>query len=266
MSDEKPVGRVIGGIRNGVAELLFDSEARRNAISVAMAQQAAELLADFAANPDVRLLVVRGAGDKSFISGADISEFEKVRKDAETAALYSHLSSRMYSSVRDFPKPTIARIRGFCFGGGMGLAAACDLRIASDDALFSIPAARLGIAYRPDFIAWLNDMIGAARLKEMLITGRRYKADEALAIGLVHRVAPASEFDAFFADYVATIADNAPLSTAASKVVINEVADQMRHVDMEKCRAISDACSNSADFQEGRRAFMEKRRPVFTGR
>ena len=187
MSEEKAPGRVVGSVTNGVAELLFDNEPRRNAISVAMSQQAADLLAAFAADPDVRLLVVRGAGDTSFISGADISEFEKVRKDAETAALYSHLSSRMYTSVREFPKPTIARIRGFCFGGGMGLAAACDLRVASDDALFSIPAGRLGIAYRADFIAWLNDMIGPARLKEMLITARRYPAAEAQAIVTITR-------------------------------------------------------------------------------
>ena len=146
MSEEKAPGRVVGKVENGVAELLFDNEARRNAISVAMSRQAADLLAGFAADPNVRLLVVRGAGDASFISGADISEFDKVRKDAEAAALHTHLSSSMYTAVREFPKPTLARIRGFCFGGGMGLAAACDLRVASDDALFSIPAARLGIA------------------------------------------------------------------------------------------------------------------------
>jgi enoyl-CoA hydratase len=265
VNDAKPVGKVVGSLRDGVAELLFDNEARRNAISVAMSQEAADLLEGFAANPEVRLLVVRGAGDTSFISGADISEFEKVRKDAETASRYSKISSQMYTRVREFPKPTIARIRGFCFGGGMGLAAACDLRIASDDALFSIPAGRLGIAYRADFIAWLNDIVGAARLKEILITARRYPAAEAAAIGLVHRVAPAADFDDFFADYIATIADNAPLSTAASKIVINEVADQMRHVDLDKCRKLSEICANSSDFQEGRRAFMEKRRPKFTG-
>ena len=266
MADEKPPGRVVGSLDNGVARLLFDNEARRNAISVSMSQQAADLLEDYAKNPDVRLLVIAGAGDKSFISGADISEFEKVRKDAETHARYTKISSQMYTRVREFPKPTIAKIRGFCFGGGVGLAAACDLRVCSDDSLFSIPAGRLGIAYRADFIAWLNEIVGPARLKEILITARRYPAAEAAAIGLVHRVAPAAEFESFFDDYIATIADNAPLSTAASKIVVNEVADQLRHVDMAKCRALADACANSSDFQEGRRAFMEKRRPKFTGR
>jgi enoyl-CoA hydratase/carnithine racemase len=259
-------GQVVGRNRDGIAELLFDNEARRNAISIAMSLQAAEILDGFAKDPEVRLLIVAGAGEKSFISGADISEFEKFRKDPETAAHYSKISSRMYNLVRDFPKPTIAKIRGFCFGGGVGLASACDLRVAADDALFSIPAARLGIAYRPDFISWLTEIIGPARLKEMLITARRYPAAEAYAMGLVHRVAPVAEFEAFFADYVATIADNAPLSTAAAKGQINEIADNLRTANLDKCKAFAEACTGSADFKEGRRAFMEKRRPVFTGR
>jgi enoyl-CoA hydratase/carnithine racemase len=265
---ERPVseGRVVGTNEGGIATLLFDNAARRNAISIAMSQQAAEILDAFGADPDVRLLIIAGAGDKSFISGADISEFEKNRKDPETAAHYSRISSRMYNLVREFPKPTVAKIRGFCFGGGVGLAAACDLRVAADDALFSIPAARLGIAYRPDFIAWLGEIVGPARVKEMLITARRYPAAEALALGLVHRVAPVADFEAFFADYVAAIADNAPLSTAAAKAVVNEVADQLRGADLDKCRRIAAACTASEDFKEGRRAFMEKRRPQFKGR
>jgi enoyl-CoA hydratase len=265
-SDVVSEGRVVGTVANGVATLLFDSEARRNAISIAMSQQAAQVLDEFGADPQVRLLVITGAGEKSFISGADISEFEKNRKDPETAAHYSKISSRMYNLVRDFPKPTVAKIRGFCFGGGMGLAAACDLRIAADDALFSVPSARLGIAYRADFIAWLAEIIGPARVKEMLITGRRYPAAEALSIGLVHRVAPVAEFEKFFDDYIAVIADNAPLSTAAAKIVVNEVADQLRGIDREKCRLVAESCTGSEDFKEGRRAFMEKRRPAFTGR
>ncbi len=266
MSQAKSAGRVLGSVKDGVAELLFDNEARRNAISVLMSEQAAEHLERFSAAPDVRVLVIRGAGDKSFISGADISEFEQVRRDAETAARYSQISSRMYSLVREFPKPTVARIRGFCFGGGMGLAAACDLRVAADDAVFAIPAARLGIAYRADFMLWLGGMIGPARLKEMLITARRYNADEALAIGLAHRVAPVASFDVFFAEYVATIAENAPLSMAASKATINAIFDTLAHVDMAQVRARADACMNSEDYAEGRRAFMEKRRPTFWGR
>ena len=260
------VGQIVGSKKDGVAQLLFDNEARRNAISIAMSQQAAELLEQYAADPEVRLLVIAGAGDKSFVSGADISEFEKTRSDPQTAAHYSLVSSRMYNLVHDFPKPTIAKIRGFCFGGGLGLAAACDLRFASDDSLFSIPAARLGIAYRVDFIAWLNAIVGAARVREILITSKRYSAIEAASFGLVHQVAPVAEFEKAFADYIAPMAENAPLSMAASKQMINEIADPLKPVDREKCKALSEACLASDDYREGRRAFMEKRKPIFKGR
>ena len=259
-------GQIVGTVKDGVAQLLYDNEARRNAISIAMSQQAAELLEKYAVDPEVRLLVIAGAGDKSFISGADISEFEKTRKDPETAAAYSQLSTRMYTLVHDFPKPTIAKIRGFCFGGGMGLAAACDLRFASDDSLFSIPAARLGISYRLDFLSWLNGIVGAARTREMLITARRYKAREALAMGLVHQVAPVAEFEKAFEDYLAPMKENAPLSMAASKQMISALANPLAPIDREKLKALSTACLASEDYKEGRTAFMEKRRPVFRGR
>lgn len=258
-------GRIVGSKKDGVAQLLFDNEPRRNAISMAMSQQAADLLEQYADDPEVRLLVIAGAGDKSFISGADISEFEKTRADPRTAAHYSLVSSRMYNLVHDFPKPVIAKIRGFCFGGGLGLAAACDLRFASDDSLFAIPAARLGIAYRVDFIAWLNAIVGAARVREILITARRYPAAEAKAMGLVHQVVPAADFEAAFASYIAGMARNAPLSMIASKQMINEIADPLKPIDRAKCEALSKACLASADYAEGRRAFMEKRTPVFTG-
>ena len=260
------IGKIVGSLSNGVAQLLFDNEARRNAISIAMSQQASALLKQYAADPDVRLLIIAGAGDKSFISGADISEFEQARSDPQSAAHYSLISSGMYNLVHDFPKPTIAKIRGFCFGGGVGLAAACDLRFASDDSLFSIPAARLGIAYRVDFIAWLNGIIGAARTREMLITARRYTSAEAASMGLVHQVAPGASFEEAFAAYIAPMAENAPLSMAASKQVINMLADPLTPIDMERCQRLSEAAISSADYREGRTAFMEKRRPVFTGR
>ncbi len=257
-------GKVTGDVRDGVAELVFDNPARLNAINLAMSQEASALIDAFAQDARVRLLVVRGAG-ASFVSGADISEFEALRSQPEAIARYEAISQGMFLRLRAFPKPTLARINGFCFGAGMGLAAACDLRFAAQDATFSVPAARLGIAYRPDFISWLMQIVGAARVKEILITARRYSAQEALDMGLVHQVAPAKSFDADVAAYVAVIAQNAPLSTVASKRMVYEYADPTRPPDAALCEALAQACLESADYVEGRRAFMEKRRPDFRG-
>ena len=257
--------KVTGEVRDGVAELVFDNPARMNAINLAMSQQASDLIDALAQDERVRLLVVRGAG-ATFVSGADISEFEALRSQPEAIARYEAISTGLYMRVRNFPKPTLARINGFCFGAGMGLAAACDLRFATQDAVFSVPAARLGIAYRPDFISWLIQIVGAARLKEILITGRRYSAQEALAMGLVHQTAPVKSFDRDVEAYIATIAQNAPLSTLASKKMVDEYADPTRPPDEALCKALSQACLASADYVEGRRAFMEKRRPDFQGK
>ena len=259
-------GQIVGSIKDGVAQLLYDNEARRNAMSVGMCMQATELLEQYGKNPEVRLLIITGAGDKSFISGADISEFEKTRSDAKTAAEYSKFTSRMYNLVHEFPKPTIAKIRGFCFGGGMGLAAACDLRFASDDSIFSIPAARLSISYRLDFLVWLSAIIGEARTREMLITAKRYTAQEAAAFGLVHQIAPRADFEKAFDAYIAPIKENAPLSMMASKQMLNAIADNiLTPLERDRLKALSEACLASADYKEGRTAFMKKRKPVFRG-
>ena len=257
--------QVLCEIRDGVAALIFDNVARKNAITLAMSQQATEHIDALARDDSVRLLVVRGAGN-TFISGADISEFEALRAQPEAIARYEAISNGMFTRLRAFPKPTLAAINGFWFGGGVGVAAACDLRFAAADAMFSVPAARLGIAYRQDFISWLVQIVGAAQLKEILITARRYNAQEALAMGLVNQVAPVETFEADFSAYVAAIAQNAPLSTLASKQMVDEYSDPTRPPDQARCKALSQACLASADYVEGRRAFMEKRRPDFQGR
>ena len=258
-------GKITSLKQGGIGHLIFDNPDRRNAMSRDMVLQAPEVLADFADDADVRVVVVSGAGEKSFVSGADISEFDKTRANAQLARESAEASNAMFQGLRDFPKPTVAKIRGYCFGGGVAVACACDLRIAADDALFAIPAARLGLAYRENFTRWVVDAVGPANAKEILLTAQRYDAADALRIGLVHRVVPVAEFDAFFDDYAGRISENAPLSMHAAKVTVNEVSKGLGQADVELCSNLADACADSDDFKEGRRAFMEKRKPAFTG-
>ena len=265
MSDEIRAGK-IGHLKSGgIGHLIFDNPARRNAVSRNMVRQVPEILANFEKDSEIRVVVVSGAGDKSFVSGADISEFEKTRANAQTARESSAASMAMFDGLRAFPKPTVAKIRGYCFGGGVALACACDLRVAADDALFAIPAARLGIGYRATFTRWVTDAVGPANAKEILLTAQRYDAAEAFRIGLVHRVVPVAEFDEFVEDYAQRIAENAPLSMQATKVIVNQVANGLGSADLDLCASQVDQCSDSDDFKEGRRAFMEKRKPEFHG-
>lgn len=258
-------GKITSFTKDGVGTIVFDNPARRNAMNGAMVAQVPEVLGAFADDPSVRVVVVTGAGDKAFVSGADISEFEKTRANAQMARERGGVGPRMFDGLRNFPKPTVAKIRGYCFGGGVALACACDLRIAADDALFSIPAARLGVGYQAAFTQWVIDAVGPANAKEILITARRYDAADALRIGLVHRVAPAAAFDAFAEEYLAAIVDNAPLSMHTAKTIVNQVASGLETADLALCTRLTEACTDSADFKEGRSAFMEKRRPVFQG-
>jgi enoyl-CoA hydratase len=257
-------GRVVGRKDGPVGTVVFDNATRRNAVTLAMATQVPEIFKDFAVDPAIRTIVVTGGGETSFVSGMDISEFEAKRSTPEQNVAYNAIVMEMYRAIRSCKKPTVAAIRGYCMGGGMAIACTCDIRVCSDDSQFSVPAARLGLGYPAAYTRWLAEAVGSAYAKEILLTARRYSAVEAYRIGLVHAAWPANEFDSCCKKYVASMAENAPLSMAAAKRIIDDAA-----IDPEtaqKAEALIAACSESEDYKEGRRAFAEKREPKFTGR
>jgi enoyl-CoA hydratase/carnithine racemase len=249
-----------------VGYLVFNNPERRNAVSLDMWQRAGEVIAEFAQDDGVRVIVLTGAGDRSFVSGADISKFEDERANAEAQEKYAKTSSGMRARLREVGKPTIAMIRGYCIGGGMSLALSCDLRICSDDAQFGIPAARLGIGYGIEGLRRLVELVGPSKAKEFIFTARRYRAGEALQMGLVNAVVPAAELDATVGSWAGTMAENAPLSILTAKRVVDELMKDPADRDVAMCEQLVRDCGASQDFIEGRRAFMEKRKPLFTGR
>jgi len=209
--------------------------------------------------------VITGAGGKAFVSGADISKFENERSNEEQQARYNEIVAKANDSLYSFPKPTIAMIRGYCIGGGLGLAVCCDLRICSDNSRFAIPAAKLGLGYGYTGIKRLADLVGPSFAKEIFFTARQFDAAEAQTMGLVNRVMPADQLEVYVKNYADTIGGNAPLTVNAVKFIANQtVADEGKR-DLKRCADLVKGCFDSKDFIEGRRAFMEKRKPAFTG-
>jgi enoyl-CoA hydratase len=249
-----------------VGHLIFNNPERRNAVSLEMWEATARILDEFGKDDDVRVVVLSGAGDKAFVSGADISRFENERANEEAIARYNHTVERANAAIYDYPKPTIAMIRGFCIGGGVGVALCCDLRICSDDSRFAVPAARLGLGYPYHGLKKLVDVVGPSFAKEIFYTARQFDAEEARAMGLVNRVVKAAELEAYVKKYADTIGENAPMTIATTKFIIGEVIKDESQRDLAKCAAMVKTCFESADYIEGRRAFMEKRPPLFTGR
>ena len=246
--------------------MIFNNPERRNAVSLAMREAMVTIFEAFARDDEVRVLVLRGAGDKAFVSGADISEFKDKRGNAEAEALYAEAADRSRRAMEAFDKPIIAMINGFCVGGGLATAIACDLRIASDTSQFGIPAAKLGLGYGYANLKQLTDVVGPASAKEILFTGRRFSAEKALRMGLVNELVSADRLEAAVRDYAEEIAGNAPLTVKAAKATIGEVYKRESEKDLAAIEAMVKQCFDSRDYREGREAFMEKRKPVFVGR
>ena len=258
--------RIVAEKQGPVGWLTFNNPARRNAVSIDMWEAIPKVLDRFEQDPEVRAIVLKGEGDKAFVSGADVSQYEKQRSSAEGIQYYEEIAGRVAERLQSCDKVLIAMIRGYCLGAGVNLALCCDLRIAAEDAKLGIPAARLGLGYRASSLKNLVDIVGPAYAREVLITGRHFSAAEAKAMGLVHRVAPVAELESLVLEYCATISENAPLTIRASKRIIRELLKSSTTFDAEACAALVKACFESQDYVEGRRAFMEKRKPAFQGK
>ena len=259
-------GKILQNSADGVGVVTFNNAEKRNAMSLDMWEGLGLALVELRDDPAIRVVILRGAGDKAFVSGADISQFEKTRHNAEASEEYSRRSAAQRALLADYPKPIIASIRGFCLGGGMQVAMSTDIRIAAEDSQFGIPAARLGIAYGYDGLKHLVSLVGPSWARLLLFTGMRIDSAEALRIGLVDRVVPDTKLWDATMEIARTIAGNAPLAIKAAKVTIAQVLKDPEHRDMNAIKQIGTDCMNSEDFREGRRAFMEKRKPHFKGK
>ena len=261
MSSDKMISKV----EDGVGWMIFNNPERHNAISLEMWEAALDIMAAYAADDSVRVMVVTGAGGKAFASGADISKFKDERQEADALAHYQSTTQKAYETLQGMPIPTLAMIRGYCIGGGTAAAVCCDLRICTENAKFGIPAARLGLGYGLNRAQPLVDLVGPAYAKEMFFTGRQFDAREAEKMGLVNRVVADDRLEATVEEMARTIAGNAPLTVRCAKLVVGETLKDSRERDVGATERAVAACFASRDYREGQAAFMEKRKPKFIG-
>jgi len=257
--------KVLSRKEGGVGVVTFNNPERHNAVSLEMWEATTRILNGFATDDDVRVVVLTGAGGKAFVSGADISKFGSERATIEAVHAYNKKTDATNASIAEFPKPTIAMISGYCIGGGLGLATCCDLRICSDNSRFAVPAAKLGLGYGFTGLKRLVDVVGPSFAKEIFYTARQFDAQEALTMGLVNRVVPAAELESYVKGYTDAISANAPLTIKAVKFTVGEIMKDESKRNVARSAEMVEQCFSSRDYTEGRTAFMEKRKPVFTG-
>lgn len=252
--------------QGGVATVTFNNPTKHNALAREMQMALPHVIDAIGHDQAVRVLVLTGAGDRAFVSGADISEFGEHRTQVADRAEYDRAGAETAQAWAAFDKPVIARIHGFCIGGGLLTALAADIRVASDDSQFGVPAAKLGLGYAMSGVDALASVVGRAWAAEILFSARRLSAAEALQIGLVNRVVPADGLDAAVAELAARIAANAPLTIRAVKASLQELRRPSEQRDRDRVAELVEACFRSDDYREGQAAFAERRPPRFVGR
>jgi enoyl-CoA hydratase len=260
-----PTERMIAEIDGPIGWMVFNNPAKLNAMAPDMWAAIPAIIDHYEKDPAVRVVVLKGAGEKAFISGADINRFEERLGSAQVGKSDGDNMREALDRLEHCTKPTIAMIRGYCIGGGVGLALCCDLRICSDNSKFGVPAAKLGLGYGFKGIKKLVDVVGPSFAKEIFFTARQFTAAEALAMGLVNRVLPEADLEKYVQDYAATIGGNAPLTVNSVKYIVGEVVKDASERNLKRCADLVAECFASNDYKEGRTAFMEKRKPAFTG-
>ena len=261
MTEEKMLSRT----QDSVGYIIFNNPEKHNAVSIEMWDALEKFLNQFREDKNIRVVVLEGAGGKSFVSGADISKFDKERSTKEAVLSYNKRTHKVYELLETFPKPTIAKINGYCIGGGLNLAVCCDIRICSEKSKFAMPAAKLSLGYPFSSIKRLFDIMGPGMAKHFMFTAEKISANEAVSCGLVQKLVTEENLETFVNDYAFTISKNAPLTIKAMKQIGIEILKNPLERDLSLCDQLVSACFDSEDYKEGRKAFMEKRKPNFRG-